>query len=437
MSPTLADLQIDAGWIIPVRPATPLRAHSVLVTDGKVFDVLPTADAAERYLAERRLDLTRHIVLPGLVNSHCHAAMSLLRGIADDLALETWLREHIWPREGAHVSPGFVYDGALLAAAEMVRGGITTCCDMYFFPESTARALRETGMRAQLGLPILEFPSAYAADADGYLQRGLAARDALCDDPLLSFALAPHAPYTVSDATFSRIVTYAEELRLPIHTHLHETGAEITDSIAQHGCRPLARLAALDVLGPGFVAIHGVHCNADDVALLARHASHVAHCPGSNLKLGSGIAPVGAMLAAGINVGLGTDGAASNNRLDLFEEMRLAALLAKGSTFDPTALSAATAVEMATLGGARMLGLEDTIGSLEPGKCADMIAVAFDSPEMSPMSDPYSHLVYAAGRADVTHAWTAGNCILDNRRLTQCDLPAILRTAQRWQEKLK
>ncbi|MEO8133487.1 MAG: TRZ/ATZ family hydrolase [Betaproteobacteria bacterium] len=437
MNPTIADLQIDAGWVLPIRPAVPLRAHSVIVSGGNVLDVVPTVDAASRYAAARRIDLTRHIVLPGLVNAHCHAAMSLLRGIADDLPLHTWLHEGIWPREGAHVAAGFVFDGALLAATEMVRGGTTTCCDMYFFPESTARALREVGMRAQLGLPVLEFPSAYAADADGYLQRGLAARDALIDDPFLSFALAPHAPYTVSDATFSRIVTYAEELQLSIHTHLHETAAEITDGIAQHGCRPLVRLAGLDVLGPGFVAFHAVHISAEDIALLSRHASHTVHCPGSNLKLGSGIAPVAATAAGGVNVALGTDGAASNNRLDLFEEMRLAALLAKGAKLDPTALPAATVVEMATLGGARCLGLDETIGSIEPGKAADLIAVSFDSPEMSPMFDPYSHLVYAAGRADVTHVWVAGACILDDRRLTQCDLPAVLRTAQHWQEKLR
>jgi 5-methylthioadenosine/S-adenosylhomocysteine deaminase len=437
MNPRSADLQLDAAWLVCVRPAVPLAAHSLIVDGGLVRDILPTAAAAQQYRPATRVDLTRHIVLPGLVNAHCHAAMTLLRGIADDLPLQTWLQEHIWPREGAHVADGFVHDGALLAGAEMLRGGVTTCNDMYYFPEATARALRTAGMRAHLGLPVLEFPSAYAPDADGYLQRGLDARDALRADPLLSFSLAPHAPYTVSDETFARIVTYAEELGLPLQTHLHETAGEIADSLAQHGCRPLARLAQLGALGPGFMAIHAVHCDAGDLATLAHHASHIALCPSSNLKLGSGIPPITAALAAGINIGLGTDGAASNNRLDLFGEMRLAALLAKGAAQDPTVLPAARAVEMATLGGARALGMDDVIGSLEPGKAADIIAVGADTPELTPLFDANSHLVYAAGRADVTHAWVAGQCVLDDRRLTQCDLQAVLRAARHWQEKLK
>ena len=437
MKPTFAELQIDAGWLLPIEPDSPLRQHSVVISDGAIVDILPTGAAATRYAAKDRVDLSRHIVLPGLINAHCHAAMSLMRGIADDLVLEDWLEAHIWPREAANMSADFVFDGALLAAAEMIRGGITTCSDMYFFPDATARALRQSGMRVQLGLPVLEFPSAYARDADEYLQRGLAVRDRLRDDPLVSFALAPHAPYTVSDASFSKIVIYAEELGLPIHTHLHETAREITDSIEAHGCRPLARLHALGALGPAFVAIHAVHCNDDDIAALCHHASHAIHCPSSNLKLGSGIAPVASMLARGINVALGTDGAASNNRLDLFEEMRIAALLAKGITQDATRLPARQAVAMATLGGARALGIESTVGTLAAGKSADLIAVAIDSPELSPMFDPYSHLVYVASRADVSHAWVAGDCVLDNRQLTQCDMPAILRLAQHWQEKLK
>jgi 5-methylthioadenosine/S-adenosylhomocysteine deaminase len=362
--------------------------------------------------------------------------MTLLRGIADDVPLKVWLEREIWPREAAHVSSEFVHDGSLLAAAEMLKGGITTFCDMYFFPDATAAAARSAGMRVQLGLPVLEFPSAYAANADGYLQRGLAVRDALADDVLVSFGLAAHAPYTVSDATFEKIVTYAEELGLPIHTHLHETAAEIRDSVAAHGCRPLARLNALGVLGPAFMAVHAVHCDEGDVAELARHASHVAHCPSSNLKLGSGIAPIAAMRAAGINVALGTDGAASNNRLDLFEEMRTAALIAKGTGHDPTLLPAADLVEMATLGAARALGLDAKIGSLESGKDADVVALAVDALDTAPLYDPYSHLVYVAGRGDVTDAWVAGRRVLENRHLTGCDVAAILRTSHYWQDKL-
>ena len=436
MVPINADLQIDAGWLLPVRPSRALVQHSLLINDGLIIDVLPTSDAVERYAPATRADMTRHIVLPGLVNAHCHAAMTLLRGIADDVDLDRWLKDYIWPRESAHVSPTFVYDGALLAAAEMLRGGITTCNDMYFFPEATARALREAGMRAHLGLPVLEFPSAYAPDARGYLQRGLAVRDSLRDDPLVSFGLAPHAPYTVSDSTFETIVTYAEELGLPIQTHLNETASEVATAIERDGVSPVVRLARLGVLGPAFTAIHAVHCADDELAQLVRHASHVVHCPSSNLKLGSGIAPIAEMHRRGINVALGTDGAASNNSLDLFEEMRIAALLAKGATRDAAVVPAHVALEMATLAGAKAIGEEARIGSLEVGKCADVIAIAIDSPELVPMFDPMSHIVYTAGRSDVTHAWVAGRLVLDRRELTQCDLPAILRTAQHWQAKL-
>ncbi|MEO7762146.1 MAG: TRZ/ATZ family hydrolase [Casimicrobiaceae bacterium] len=435
--PVPVDLQIDAGWLLRVEPVEPLHAHSVIVQRGAIVDVLPTRDAASRYLPSRRDNLSDHIVMPGLVNAHCHAAMTLLRGIADDLPLQDWLQSHIWPRETAHVSPEFVESGSQLAAVEMIRGGITTCCDMYFYPDATASALRGAGMRVQLGLPVLEFPSAYAPNADAYLQRGLEVRDRLGDDPLISFALAPHAPYTVSDATFAKIVTYAEELALPIQTHLHETANEISDGFAAFGSKPLARIAALGALGPGFMAIHAVHCDADDLAQLARNACHVAHCPTSNLKLGSGIAPVARMLAAGINVALGTDGAASNNRLDMFGEMRIAALIAKGQALDPTLLPARVVVDMATMGGAKALGLDDKIGSIAIGKDADLIAVSTTSPEMSPLFDPYSHLVFAAGRNDVTHAWVAGHCILKDRLLTGCDLPAILRRTKFWQERLR
>ena len=437
MTPIAADLQLDAAWLLRVEPEMPLRNHSIVVSRGAIVDILPTPVATELYAPERRVDLGDHIVLPGLVNAHCHAAMSLMRGIADDVVLQDWLQAHIWPREAAHLSADFVFDGSLLAAAEMIRGGITACSDMYFFPEASARALRQSGMRAQLGLPVIEFPSAYAQDADDYLQRGLEVRDRLRDDPLISFALAPHAPYTVSDATFSKIVTYAEELGLPIQTHLHETMREIAEGVAAHGCRPMARLQALGVLGPEFSAIHAVHCNADDIANLSNHASQVIHCPSSNLKLGSGIAPVAALLAHGVNVALGTDGAASNNRLDLFEEMRLAALLAKGIAQDASTLPARQAVAMATMGGARALGLDAVIGSIAIGKSADIIAVSIASPELSPMFDPYSHLVYTASRAEVSHAWVAGACILEERRLTCCDVQAVLRLAQHWQEKLK
>jgi 5-methylthioadenosine/S-adenosylhomocysteine deaminase len=403
------DLLVSARWVIPVEPdGCVLADHSVAVQGGRIAAVLPSAEAERRYQPAEHVRLEGHALIPGLVNLHTHASMTLMRGLADDLPLMTWLKDHIWPAEAKHASFEFVHDGTLLACAEMLRGGVTCFNEMYFFPEAAGRAALEAGMRAALGIIALEFPTPYAADADDYLAKGLATRDALAEEPLLSFCMAPHAPYTVSDRTFARIVTIAEELDLPIHIHLHETRSEIGESLAQFGARPLERLHALGMLGPRLIAVHAVHVSEKEIELLARFGASVAHCPSSNLKLASGFAPVAAMLKKGINVGLGTDSAASNNRLDLFQEMRTAALLAKAVGNDAEAMPAREALAAATLHGARALGLEDSIGSLVPGKYADLCAVAFDEPELAPCYDPVSHLVYAAGREHVSHVWVAG-----------------------------
>ncbi|MEP7182503.1 MAG: TRZ/ATZ family hydrolase [Betaproteobacteria bacterium] len=431
------DLRLDAGWIVPVEPAGAFPAHSLVVDGGLIVAMLPTHDAAARYAARTHVLLPSHVLAPGLVNAHTHAAMNLFRGIADDVPLQAWLEQHIWPREARFVAPDFVYDGARLAAAEMLKGGVTCCNDMYFFPDATARALLETGMRAMLGLAILDFPTPYAADADGYLQRGLGVRDALKHEPRLTFALAPHAPYTVGDATWEKIVVYARQLDLPIQTHLAETAAEVARSREETGQSPLARLHRLGATGPGFIAIHAVHIDAADLDLFATHGGHVVHCPSSNLKLGSGIAPVGALLARGINVALGTDGAASNNRLDLFGEMRLAALLAKAVTGDAAVLPAQAALHAATLGGARALGLDATIGSLVAGKEADVIAVDLTGIDAAPCYDPVSHLVYAVGRESVTDVWVGGRQVVAGRTLTTVDEGAVLARARLWQERLQ
>jgi 5-methylthioadenosine/S-adenosylhomocysteine deaminase len=359
-----------------------------------------------------------------------------MRGLADDLPLMSWLKDHVWPAETKHVSAEFVYDGTLLACAEMLRGGITCFNEMYFFPEAAARAALDAGMRAALGIIAFEFPTAYAADADDYIAKGLATRDRFGEEPLLSFCMAPHAPYTVSDRTFTRIVTIAEELDLPIHTHLHETRSEIEDSLAQHKVRPLERLAALGVLGPRLIAAHAVHVTEQEIETLARHGASVAHCPSSNLKLASGFAPVAAMMARGVNVGIGTDGAASNNRLDLLEETRLAALLAKAVANDAQTLPAHDALAAATLHGARALGLEAAIGSLAPGKLADLCAISFEEPELAPCYDPVSHLVYAAGRAQVSHVWVAGAIRLEQGKLIGFENRSLKNRVLLWQNKL-
>jgi 5-methylthioadenosine/S-adenosylhomocysteine deaminase len=328
-----------------------------------------------------------------------------------------------------------VHDGTLLGAAEMLRGGVTCCNDMYFYPDAAARAYEAAGMRAMIGLPVLDFPTPYAADANAYLHNGLAARDAFKRSPRLSFSLAPHAPYTVGDDTWRKVTMYAHQLDLPIQTHVAETRKEVDDARAT-GERPLARLARLGATGPGFVAIHAVHLDEPDIDLLAAHGCNVVHCPASNMKLASGIAPVTTLLARGINVALGTDGAASNNRLDVLGEMRLASLLAKVATGDAAALPAAEALRMATLGGAQALGLADEIGTLAPGKQADMVALDLGSIDSQPVYDPVSHLVNVAARSDVTHAWVAGSAVMTERRLCSIDEAALLARARTWQSRL-
>jgi 5-methylthioadenosine/S-adenosylhomocysteine deaminase len=402
-------LIIEARWILPVLPSnTLLLHHAVVVNADKIIAICSISEASAKYEAAETVKLMRHVLMPGLINLHAHAAMSLMRGLADGLALNPWLENHIWPAEATLVSPDFVYDGTILATAEMLSGGVTTFNDMYFFPEATAKASIKMGMRANLGLVVIEFPTQYANDADDYIKKGLDARDHFRGEDLVSFSFAPHAPYTVSDASFERIATLANQVNIGVHTHLHETKEELIQSEKEHGLRPLSRLANKDLLGPNITFAHCVHLDDVEVKLLAEYGCSVAHCPSSNLKLASGIAPISQYIKYGINVGLGTDGAASNNRLDIFTEMRLAALLAKGESGDATVIPAHTAIEMATINGARALGLEDKIGSIEKGKLADLTAVSFTDIEMQPCFDPISHLVYVAGREHVSHVWVAG-----------------------------
>ncbi|MGA8049237.1 MAG: TRZ/ATZ family hydrolase [Burkholderiales bacterium] len=406
-------LLIIPRWVVPVEPDGAALEHTaVAVRDGRIEAVLPVADAASRFAGYPEIRLPHHALIPGLVNAHTHAAMTLMRGLADDLPLMNWLQEHIWPAETKHVSPQFVKDGTLLACAEMLRGGTTCFNDMYFFPEAALEAALETGMRAALGAIVVEFPSAYAADPDDYLRKGLALRDRYGDHERLSFCIAPHAPYTVSDDSFRKVARLAAELDVPVHLHVHETEEEIARSFAEHGLRPLERLRRLELLGPGLIAVHTVHLSRDEVAMLGQYGCSVAHCPSSNLKLASGFAPIAALLDAGVNVALGTDGAASNNRLDMFQEMRQTALLAKAVARDAAAVPARAALRAATLGGAIALGLERQVGSIVAGKAADLVAVRLDGPELSPCYDPVSHLVYAAGREHVSHVWVAGRALI-------------------------
>ena len=436
--PEHVDTLIHSKWIVPVAPAqTALSRHALAVRQGKIIAILPTTEARDRFMADREFDLTEHALIPGLINLHTHAAMSLMRGLADDLQLMRWLTEHIWPAEARHVSPEFVFDGTLLACAEMLRGGVTCMNDMYFFPEAAARASLQAGMRACLGIIVIEFASAYAGDADDYLHKGLSARDMYRGEPLLSFSIAPHAPYTVTDRTFDKVLTLAEQLDCTIHIHIHETQDEIESSLKKHGLRPLARLQNLGLLGPNLIAVHAVHLSDGEIAELARQGCHVAHCPASNLKLASGFAPIAKLAEQGVNVGIGTDGAASNNRLDVLGEMRLAALLAKGVGNRADVIPAEEALAMATIHSARALGMGDRIGSLEAGKCADITAIHFGQPEMSPCFDVISHLVYACSREQVSHVWVGGELRVDNGTLTSIDSAEITAKAVYWQNKLE
>jgi 5-methylthioadenosine/S-adenosylhomocysteine deaminase len=432
------DSLLKARWVIPVVPdGAVLEHHTVALAHGRIVDILPHAAAVERYQAASTVELGAHALIPGLVNAHTHAAMSLFRGLADDLPLMSWLKDHIWPAEARWVNEEFVYDGTQLAMAEMLRGGITCFNEMYFFPEVAARAATVAGMRACVGLIVIDFPTVYAGTADEYISKALTVHDEYKGDRLITTAFAPHAPYTVADEPLTRVRTYADELDIPIHMHVHETADEIAQSIATHGGRPLQRLSSLGLVSPALLAVHMTQLTDADIEQVATGGAHVLHCPESNLKLASGFCPVQKLLRAGVNVALGTDGAASNNDLDLFGEMHTAALLAKAVAGDATALPAARVLRMASLDGAAALGLADDIGSLEVGKSADLAAVRLDDVEATPLYDPISQLVYASGREHVTDVWIAGQHVLEARRLATIDIVEVQAKAREWSARVQ
>jgi 5-methylthioadenosine/S-adenosylhomocysteine deaminase len=405
-------------WIIPIEPAgVVLEGHAIAIDDaGLIVAVLPVAEMRERYAAAHETHLPDHVVTPGLFNLHTHAAMTLLRGLGDDLPLMTWLTTRIWPVEKALLSEDFVAAGTRLACLEMLRGGTTCFSDMYFFPDAAGIAAREIGIRAHLGITVIDFPSAAGSDADDYLDRGLALFDRLRDEPLLSFAFAPHAPYTISDRTFDRIGMLMGQTGLPMQIHLHETEDEIRREVAEHGVRPAVRLERLGLMGPALTAVHSVHLDDHEVALFADRGVSIAHCPASNLKLASGIPHIARYLDAGINLGIGTDGTASNNRLDMPSEMRLASLLAKGASGRADVFGAHQVLHAATLAGAKACGLDDRIGSIVIGKQADLTAFDLGALDYNPIFDVASHLIFVTGREAVTDVWVAGKPVVRKRQ---------------------
>ena len=430
------DLLLLPTWLVPVEPAgVVLKEHGLGIRDGRIAFIGPRAAALKLSATETR-ELPGMLLSPGLINAHGHAAMSLFRGLADDLPLMTWLEKHIWPAEAQWVDEAFVRDGTNLAIAEQLKGGITCFSDMYFYPKVASDCVHNSGMRAQIAIPILDFPIPGASTADEAIRQGVELFGDLKHHPRIKITFGPHAPYTVCDDNLEKIRVIAEELDAAIHMHVHETAFEVQQAVEQTGERPLARLGRLGLLGPRFQAVHMTQISEDDLALLVESNTSIIHCPESNLKLASGFCPVERLWQAGVNVAIGTDGAASNNDLDLLGETRTAAMLAKAVAGSATALDAHRALRMATLNGARAMGLEGEIGSLEVGKAADVVAFDLSGLAQQPIYDPVSQLIYATGRDCVKHLWVAGKQLLDDRQLTRMDEQQLTATAIAWGQRI-
>ena len=432
------DTLILADWCVPVEPHDlVLTEHAVVVNDGRISEILPAADARERYEPSALVERPGHVLIPGLVNAHTHAAMTLFRGLADDMPLERWLREGIWPVETRWVGAEMVRDGTRLAIAEMLRSGCTCFSDQYFYPGIVAESAVEMQMRAMVGTPIIEFTTPWAENAADCMRKGAEeVHDRYANHALISSCFAPHSTGTVSDESFHELRVLADQLDSPVQIHLHETAQEIADAIKETGKRPFDRLQEHGLVNSSLLAVHAVHLTADEISQFADAGVSVAHCPRSNLKLASGIAEVATLQKAGINVALGTDGAASNNVLDMLGEMRTAALLAKARANDASALPAADALRMATLNGAIALGLADSIGSIEPGKWADLTCIDLRHLNSQPVYDPVSQVVYTADANQVSDVWVAGRHQVEDGNLTRIDENELLQRASEWRSRL-
>ena len=435
--PTAVDLQIEARWVIPVEPqGVVLESHAVVVDADRIVAILPIAEARQRFAPRERVELGEHALIPGLVNAHTHNPMTLMRGLADDVPFMVWLKEHVWPAEAKVMGPEFVRDGVELAIAEMIRGGTTCCNENYFFPDVQAATYAKYGFRSLIGLPVIEFPTPWAQSRDEYFDKALSVHDALRDEPLIGTAFAPHAPYTVANESFERIHLLSDQLDLPVHLHLHETADEINDSLRDFGMRPFARIKHIGLVNERLIAVHMTQLSEAEIHDCAAHGVSIVHNVESNMKLLSGFCPAEAIRRAGVNLAIGTDGCASNNDLDLFGEMRSAALVGKLVANDAAAMSAASVLRAATMGSARALGWHDRIGSIEVGKQADLAAVDLGTIESQPVYNVVSQLIYAAGRHQVSDVWIAGVRKLRNRELTGMDTTEILSKARRWRERI-
>ena len=435
--PQACDLIIEAGWVVPVVPhGVVLPDHAVVVSGGAIEAVLPAAQARARYAAKETVSRPEAALVPGFVNAHAHNPMTLLRGVADDLPLKVWLQQHIWPIEAAVIGPDFVADGVTLAVAEMLRGGTTCCNENYFFPDVQAATYKRHGFRARVGLPVIDFPTAWAKTDDEYFDRAGEVHDAWRDDALVTTAFAPHAPYTVNDANFARVRMLSDQLDIPVHLHLHETAQEVEQSLREHGQRPIARIDRLGLLNDRLIAVHMTQLTEAEIHLCAERGVSVVHCPESNLKLASGFCPACALERAGVTLAIGTDGCASNNDLDMVGETRTAALLAKAVAGDAAGFDAHEALRAATLGGARAMCLDHLVGSIEPGTQADLACIDLGQLETQPLHNVVSQLVYATGRHQVSDVWIAGVHKLRQRVLVDMDLDGILANARQWRQRI-
>lgn len=432
------DTLIAPRWCVPVEPAgTVLEGCAVVVSDDRIVEILPLADARSAYQPSVVVERPDHVLIPGLINAHTHAAMTLFRGLADDMPLEAWLRDGIWPAEKRWASAEMVRDGTELAIAEMLRAGITCFSDQYFFPEIVAETAVDLHMRAVVGTPVVDFPTAWADSTAEYLDKGAdLVHDRYADHPLISTCFAPHTTDALSDESMTALRVLADQLDVPIQMHLHETAAEVAYAEKKTGKRPIERLAELGLLNASLLAVHAVHVTPGEVEQLAAAGVGVAHCPRSNLKLASGIAPVADFLAAGITVGIGTDGAASNNVLDMLSELRTAALLAKVASDNASALSAMDALRLATISAAKALRRDHEIGSIEAGKWADLACVDLMRCNSQPVYDPVSQLVYTARAEQISDVWVAGRHQVDDGQLTGIDTEGLFKRSCEWQTRI-
>ncbi len=431
------DLLLHASWVATVdNENTVINDGCIAIRASEIVAVCRSDEAAEQYSAKEQIQLSGQLLIPGLINGHGHSAMTLLRGFADDLPLMSWLEDHIWPAEGQWVDEQFVRDGTNIAIAEMLRSGTTCFTDMYFFPNIVAETAHNLGVRAQIAFPVVEMPTAWAQSADEYIDKGLQCMDDYKNSAYVQTCFGPHAPYSVSQATLERVALLSDELDAAVHIHAHETQSEIATFVSEKNQRPIEFLHSLGLTSPRLQCAHMCNTQASDHELLAETGSHVVHCPRSNLKLASGFCQTDALINAGVNISLGTDGSASNNSLDMIGEMNSAALLGKAVAMRADAISAKETLRMATINGAKTMGIDSLVGSLEAGKQADIVSIDLNGIETLPVYDPVSNLAYSCGRDNVSNVWVAGKAQLIDKKLTSINTLQLKEIANQWHAKI-